>query len=46
VIYREIGRRIQQGREEMGLTQEELAARLGCTQSALSNMSWARGDCT
>jgi transcriptional regulator with XRE-family HTH domain len=37
VIFREIGRRIQQAREEMGLTQEELAARLGCTQSALSN---------
>jgi transcriptional regulator with XRE-family HTH domain len=37
VIYREIGSRIQQAREEMGLTQEELAARLGCTQSALSN---------
>jgi len=37
MIFREIGRRIQQAREEMGLTQEELAARLGCTQSALSN---------
>jgi len=37
MIFREIGRRIQRAREEMGLTQEELAARLGCTQSALSN---------
>jgi transcriptional regulator with XRE-family HTH domain len=37
MVYREIGRRIQQAREESGLTQEELAARLGCTQSALSN---------
>lgn len=37
MVYREIGRRIQQAREENGLTQEELAARLGCTQSALSN---------
>jgi len=37
MIFREIGKRIQQAREEMGLTQEELAARLGCTQSALSN---------
>ncbi len=37
MIFREIGSKIQQAREEMGLTQEELAARLGCTQSALSN---------
>jgi transcriptional regulator with XRE-family HTH domain len=37
MIFREIGRRIQQAREERGLTQEELAAKLGCTQSALSN---------
>ena len=37
MAYRRIGNRIQQAREERGLTQEELAARLGCTQSALSN---------
>jgi transcriptional regulator with XRE-family HTH domain len=32
-----IGIRIQQAREELGITQQELAARLGCTQAALSN---------
>jgi transcriptional regulator with XRE-family HTH domain len=32
-----IGPRIQQAREELGITQQELAARLGCTQAALSN---------
>ncbi len=37
MVYRNIGIRIQQAREELGLTQEEMAARLGCTQSALSN---------
>lgn len=37
MVYRNIGMRIQQAREELGLTQEEMAARLGCTQSALSN---------
>ena len=37
MVYREIGQRIQQAREERGLTQEELAIKLGCTQSALSN---------
>ncbi len=37
MVYREIGRRIQLAREEKGLTQEDLAVRLGCTQSALSN---------
>ena len=35
--FREVGKRIQMAREEKGLTQAELAARLGCTQSALSN---------
>lgn len=35
--YRDIGMRIQQARQELNLTQEELAARLGCTQAALSN---------
>jgi len=37
MVFREIGKRIQQAREESGLTQVELAVRLGCTQSALSN---------
>jgi len=37
VIFREIGLRIQQAREESCLTQEELAERLGCTQPTLSN---------
>jgi len=37
MVYRSIGIRIQQARQELGLTQEELAARLGCTQAALSN---------
>jgi len=37
MVFREIGKRIQQAREEDGITQEELASRLGCTQSALSN---------
>ncbi|MGQ9531865.1 MAG: helix-turn-helix domain-containing protein [Desulfotomaculales bacterium] len=35
--YKEIGRKIQRAREEAGLSQEELAARLGCSQSTLSN---------
>jgi transcriptional regulator with XRE-family HTH domain len=37
MVFREIGKRIQLAREEKGLTQEELAVKLGCTQSALSN---------
>ena len=37
MVYREIGKRIQLAREEKGLTQEDLAVKLGCTQSALSN---------
>lgn len=37
VGYKEIGRKIQRAREEAGLSQEELAARLGCSQSTLSN---------
>ena len=37
MVYRDIGMRIQQARQELGLTQEGLAARLGCTQAALSN---------
>ena len=35
--YLTIGMRVQQARQELGLTQGELAARLGCTQAALSN---------
>lgn len=35
--YEEIGRRMQRAREEAGLTQDELASRLGLTQAALSN---------
>lgn len=35
--YTEMGRRIQQAREQAGLSQAELAAKLRCTQSALSN---------
>jgi transcriptional regulator with XRE-family HTH domain len=37
MAYTEMGRRIQQAREQTGLSQSELAAKLGCTQSALSN---------
>jgi len=37
MTYRSIGMRIQQARQELGLTQEELATRLGYTQAALSN---------
>ena len=35
--FHEIGGKIKQAREESGLTQLELATRLKCTQSALSN---------
>lgn len=35
--FKEIGRKIQMAREEKGLTQEQLAKALGCSQSALSN---------
>jgi transcriptional regulator with XRE-family HTH domain len=37
MIYKDIGKRIQKTREEAGLSQEELASRLGYTQAALSN---------
>jgi transcriptional regulator with XRE-family HTH domain len=37
MIYKEIGKKIQRAREEAGLSQEELASRLGYTQAALSN---------
>ncbi len=35
--YEEIGRKLQKAREEAGLSQEELAGKLGCTQASLSN---------
>jgi transcriptional regulator with XRE-family HTH domain len=35
--FKEIGRKIQQAREEKGLTQVELAQALGVTQAGLSN---------
>ena len=35
--YKEIGQRLQKAREEAGLSQEELARKLGCTQASLSN---------
>ncbi|SHG37870.1 Helix-turn-helix [Thermosyntropha lipolytica DSM 11003] len=35
--FKDIGRKIQMAREEKGLTQEQLAKALGCSQSALSN---------
>ena len=35
--FKEIGRKIQQAREERGLTQVELAQTLGITQAAQSN---------
>lgn len=37
MIYKNIGKRIQKAREEAGLSQEELASRLGYTQAAFSN---------
>ena len=35
--FKEIGRKIQQAREESGLTQKDLSRALGITQAALSN---------
>lgn len=35
--YKEIGWKLQKAREEAGLSQEELARILGCTQASLSN---------
>jgi transcriptional regulator with XRE-family HTH domain len=35
--FKEIGKKIQQAREEKGLTQADLAQALGLTQAALSN---------
>ncbi len=37
MIYKDIGKKIQKAREDSGLSQEELAARLGVSQAALSN---------
>ena len=37
MIQKKIGKRIQKAREEAGLSQEELASLMGCTQAALSN---------
>ncbi len=34
---KELGQKIQSAREEQGLSQEELALAIGCSQSALSN---------
>lgn len=35
--FRDIGMKIQAAREEKGLSQEQLARLIGCSQSALSN---------
>jgi transcriptional regulator with XRE-family HTH domain len=37
MIYKTIGKKIQKAREEAGLSQEEMASRLGYTQAAFSN---------
>lgn len=35
--YEKIGRKLQKAREEAGLSQEELANKVGCKQASLSN---------
>lgn len=35
--YKSIGKRLQMAREEAGFNQEQLAAKIGCSQSTLSN---------
>jgi transcriptional regulator with XRE-family HTH domain len=35
--YEKIGKKLQEAREEAGLSQEELARKIGCTQASLSN---------
>lgn len=35
--YKSIGRQLQLAREEAGLSQEQLAVKIGCSQSTLSN---------
>lgn len=42
MIHEEIGKKIQRAREEAGLSQGELASRLGYTQAALSNYELGR----
>lgn len=37
MAFKEIGKKIQQAREEKGYSQEYLAGLIGCSQSALSN---------
>jgi len=37
VSYKKLGRRIQRAREDAGLSQEQLARMLGCSQPTLSN---------
>ncbi|MGE5405774.1 MAG: helix-turn-helix domain-containing protein [Candidatus Saccharibacteria bacterium] len=37
MIFKEIGEKIQRAREDRGLSQEQLANLIGCSQSALSN---------
>ncbi len=37
MAFKEIGKQIQQAREEKGYSQEYLAGLIGCSQSALSN---------
>lgn len=40
--YKSIGKRLQLAREEAGLSQEQLAAKIGCSQSTLSNYEKGR----
>ncbi len=40
--YVKIGRKLQEAREEAGLSQEELAKQIGCTQASLSNYERGR----
>ena len=35
--YEKIGKKLQEAREEAGLSQDELAKKIGCTQASLSN---------
>jgi len=37
VSYKKLGKRLQHAREEAGLSQEQLASMLGCSQPTLSN---------
>lgn len=40
--YKSIGKRLQLAREEAGLSQEQLAVKIGCSQSTLSNYEKGR----